>query len=101
MTVRERSNWRVGWRDSLRGFKPQPQVVGFWLAEQADEDGVVDGVDWERLSADTGLTVTTLRRELKEGGQLIDSGKVLREARQWGNTFGATKYQLQLGELDT
>lgn len=78
-------------------MKPQAQVVGFWLIEQADADGIVDGVDWQRLAEDTGITVTTLRKELKEG-QLILSGKVEREPRRWGNTFGATRYILHIDE---
>lgn len=98
MGVRAVSNWRSAWRESLRGLKPQAQVVGHWIAEQADEQGVVDGVDWEQLSAAAGITVATLRRELREG-ELITSGKVTRETRQWGNTFGATRYVLHIEEL--
>lgn len=98
MTVRAPSKWLNVWRLSLKGFKPQPQVIGYWLAVQADENGVVDGIDWEELSAATGITTTTLRKELKSG-ELISTGKVKREPRQWGNTFGATLYQLNLEDL--
>lgn len=95
MAVRVPSNSIARWRDSLRGMKPQPQVIGYWLIEQADDGGVVDGVDWEKLSQATGVTITTLRRELRDG-ELITSGKVVREPRQWGNTFGATRYVLHI-----
>lgn len=97
MAVRVPSNSKARWRDSLRGMKPQAQVVGYWLIEQADERGVVDGVDWQRLADDTGITITTLRKELKEG-QLVLDGKVVREPRQWGNTFGATRYVLNIDD---
>lgn len=101
MTVRALSNsWLTRWRLALRGFKPQAQVTGYWLALQADSDGVIDGVDWEQLAIDTNLTINTLRRELRDNSELVKAGLVKREPRQWGNTFGATKYQLFLPEKE-
>lgn len=92
-------SWLGQWRDSLEGLKPQPQVIGYWLAKQANEDGIVDAVDWELLSASTQIGISTLRRELKKGADLIDSGIVIRKARQFGNSFGPTRYVLNLNRL--
>lgn len=99
MSVRVGSNlWLAKWRDSLRGMRPQAQSIGYWLAEQADDNGVVDGVDWDQLAEASGLSVNTLRRELRDHGDLITSGKVVREVRQLGNAYGATRYHLLLGK---
>ena len=94
--VRARSNkpWFDTFRLALRGMKPNAQTVGLWLAEQADENGIVEAVDWGRLMADTSLSENTCRKELREGGELIDSGRVMRSVRQVGNVFLPTVYHL-------
>lgn len=84
------------WVASLKGLAPSDQIIALRLAEQADEDGEVVGVDWERLEGDTGLTQGPLRERLRPGRALIDEGYILAEQRQVDRVWLPTIYRINL-----
>jgi hypothetical protein len=65
--------------------EPQVQAVGYWLARQADENGVIDNIDWDQLAVLSGLHHKTVRIHLQSGRPLLDRGLVTREDRTIGN----------------
>lgn len=90
--------WILSWLRLLQGQPGIEQTMGFWLAAQADEHGVIDAVDWARLVADTGLSDTAVRKALRPGGRLVLNGLVERE-RTYANGSrapGPTRYTLVL-----
>ncbi|MBA2671990.1 MAG: hypothetical protein H0U67_16600 [Gemmatimonadetes bacterium] len=80
----------------LHSLPPREQAIGFWLAHQADESGVIEDIDWEGLSYKVGLSMAPLKRSLQMEGLLLSGGFVLRESRMIGNVHGKPRFTLDL-----
>lgn len=84
------------WVARLKGLPASDQALAIRLAEQANEDLVIDGVDWELLFADSGLGKTAARQKLRPGSVLVDGGYVIYEPRTIGKMTLPTLYRLNL-----
>lgn len=84
------------WVARLKGLPASDQALAIRLAEQANKDLVIDGVDWQRLIQDSGLGKTAARQKLRPGAVLVDGGYVLYEPRTIGKMTLPTLYRLNL-----
>lgn len=50
---------------SLHGLPFIEQAIGLWLAYTADNDGVIDDIDWEQLSHATNVSLEHLKQTLR------------------------------------
>lgn len=87
---------REAWMSRLQGLSPRDQVIGYWLAHQADEDGVVDSLDRGTLAAQSGVTRETAWKALLPEEPLVALGHVIREDRQVGKMSLAPLLTLRL-----
>lgn len=87
--------WLAEWLVRLHGLSPYDQTLGVWLAHQANEKGVVEGVDWERLVVATGMSAYKARQSLRNG-PLVTLGLIKRKVRHVGegNLYMPTVYTL-------
>lgn len=84
------------WVARLKGLPASDQALAIRLAEQANKDLVIDGVDWQRLIQDSGLGKTAARQKLRPGAVLVDGGYVIYESRTIGKMTLPTLYRLNL-----
>lgn len=84
--------------DMVRGQSPALQVVAIWLLEQADDELLVDDIDWETLASYTGIAETTLRRvHLKDSAILTTQGGFIeREERLIGGSVSKPIFRFYL-----
>jgi len=90
--------WITTWLAKLRGLPSYDLAVGVWLAAQADERGVVEGVDWSRLTEESGVSLTRARQALRDGA-LIERKLVRAKQRVVGeqqNVWLPTIYHLNI-----
>lgn len=84
---------RFDWERRLRAatLTAQAKLFGVWLATYGDADGTSIHPGEERLSADTGLTVQTVRKHMRT---LRETGWLRRVERSGRRTGHADSYRL-------
>ena len=84
--------------NKVRTLPPSLQVVAIWLFDQADDELLVDDIDWETLASYTGIAETTLRRvHLKDSAILTTQGGFIeREERLIGGSISKPIFRFYL-----
>lgn len=82
--------------EGLKGLAPSDQIIAMRLAEQSDDEHEVRAVDWERLSEDTGLSISTLRIRLRPSAPLLSEGYLIATPRTEGKMTLPTIYRINL-----
>lgn len=80
--------WLPDLLTSMYGIPFIEQAIAIWLAYMADENGVVDDIDWDALSEASHVSVEWLKRTLREPDtELLAKGIIERETRLIGSVY--------------